>query len=315
MSAHLLSPTIAQLPHEGNALITDGVRLFLPEWKHRENWPLYACIIFAFVSHVLLLLLLKKVDLLPGDNAQQPGPPLSVRLNNPAASTQPPPQPASEKPVTPTPPVAQTLPTPPRPQKPQQQSAVVVAQSPLSVPVTPQPPEPSPTPSPEVTPQPPQKTEPTDMAAMIEARRAQRQAMQGTTASERQDAARDASKQAVDANAANNLAAAMAGRAGPSGVFQILHKGQRMAQFSFNGWAKDSRGKWREVIEVDAGTGGDVERAIVRRMIALIRTHYQGNFNWDSHRLQRVVTLSARVEDNAGLEEFMIKEFFGGPQQ
>ena len=46
-------------------------------------------------------------------------------------------------------------------------------------------------------------------------------------------------------------------------------------------------------------------------MIELIRRYYQGDFNWESQRLDRIVTLSARTEDNAGLEEFMIKEFFG----
>ena len=36
-----------------------------------------------------------------------------------------------------------------------------------------------------------------------------------------------------------------------------------------------------------------------------------GNFNWDSHRLGRVVILSARIDDNAGLETFLMREFFG----
>jgi len=67
------------------------------------------------------------------------------------------------------------------------------------------------------------------------------------------------------------------------------------------------------VIEVDAGLHGNVELAMIRRMIVLIRTHYTGDFYWESHRLQRVVTLSARPEDNEGLEDFMMREFFGQP--
>jgi hypothetical protein len=47
----------------------------------------------------------------------------------------------------------------------------------------------------------------------------------------------------------------------------------------------------------------------VRRMIELIREHYQANFSWDSHRLGRVVTLSARKEDSTGLEDFLLSEF------
>jgi hypothetical protein len=45
-------------------------------------------------------------------------------------------------------------------------------------------------------------------------------------------------------------------------------------------------------------------------MIELIRKHYSGDFNWDSRRLGRVVVLSARIEDTASLEGFMMKEFF-----
>ena len=100
---------------------------------------------------------------------------------------------------------------------------------------------------------------------------------------------------------------------GVSGVFEILSKGTRRAEFAFNGWRPESQRKWREVIEVDAGPGGDVERAIVRRMIELIRTHYSGDFNWESHRLGRIVVLSARPQDNEGLEDFLVREFFGTP--
>ena len=35
----------------------------------------------------------------------------------------------------------------------------------------------------------------------------------------------------------------------------------------------------------------------------------------ESHRLGRSLTLSARAADNAGLEEFMMKEFFDDPRQ
>ena len=48
-------------------------------------------------------------------------------------------------------------------------------------------------------------------------------------------------------------------------------------------------------------------------MIVLIRSHYTGDFFWESHRLGRTVTLSARAEDNDGLEDFMMREFFGQP--
>ena len=46
-------------------------------------------------------------------------------------------------------------------------------------------------------------------------------------------------------------------------------------------------------------------------MISLIREHYQGDFNWESHRMARTIVLSARPEDSAGLEDFLMLEFFG----
>jgi hypothetical protein len=54
-----------------------------------------------------------------------------------------------------------------------------------------------------------------------------------------------------------------------------------------------------------------ISNVLVRKMIELIRSHYQGDFNWESHRLGRVIVLSARIEDNAELEAFLIREFFG----
>ena len=46
-------------------------------------------------------------------------------------------------------------------------------------------------------------------------------------------------------------------------------------------------------------------------MIAIIRESESGEFIWISHRLGRDVTLSAAPEDNAGLEDFLMREFFG----
>ncbi|MDO8350530.1 MAG: hypothetical protein Q7S94_05185, partial [Gallionella sp.] len=98
---------------------------------------------------------------------------------------------------------------------------------------------------------------------------------------------------------------------GTNGVFQIVSVSDRTARYSFRGWTKDASSARREVIEVDAGPNGDVKREIVRSMIVLIRKYYKDYFNWESQRLERVVVLSARMEDNAGLEDFLIREFFG----
>ena len=107
-----------------------------------------------------------------------------------------------------------------------------------------------------------------------------------------------------------NIQAANYSRKGTNGIFQVLNKGVQTGRFSFRGWTNDPRDSTHQTYEVDAGVGGDVEMALIRRMIQLIREHYKGDFNWDSQRLGRVVQLSARPEDTAMLETFMMKEFF-----
>ena len=150
-----------------------------------------------------------------------------------------------------------------------------------------------------------------DMSEMVAAARARRRAagIPSPEDSPREDDARPQGDEVARANIARSIAQAR-GRSGAGGVFQITHKGAREASFLFRGWDNDSRAGLRELVQVDAGPGGNVEDAIVRKMIELIRKYQPGDFSWNSHRLGRVVTLSARREDNAGLEEFLKKEFF-----
>jgi hypothetical protein len=48
-------------------------------------------------------------------------------------------------------------------------------------------------------------------------------------------------------------------------------------------------------------------------MIAIIREYEQEDFAWESRRLGRIVSLSARPADTAELEDFLIREFFDSP--
>lgn len=166
---------------------------------------------------------------------------------------------------------------------------------PLS-PVTP----PVPSPAAEATP---------DMQAYVNAARARRQAAEGLAGRENAEAVTNGREPSEDeirmAKVKRNLSP------GTNGVFQILNMDARTAAFSFRGWTTDSSNSRREYIQVELGTNSNIEIATVRRMIELIRRYYKGNFNWESQRLDRVVSLSARMEDNVGLEAFMMKEFFG----
>jgi hypothetical protein len=94
------------------------------------------------------------------------------------------------------------------------------------------------------------------------------------------------------------------------GIFQLERVGYTSAEFTFFGWNKDIRRRTNQRIEVEKGTNSDIRIAVVRRMIAIIREHESEDFLWVSPRLGREVTLSARPGDTAGLEDFLMKEFF-----
>jgi hypothetical protein len=94
------------------------------------------------------------------------------------------------------------------------------------------------------------------------------------------------------------------------GMFQIERMGYDDAEFLFFGWNKEIRRKTKQLITVRKGNNSNMRIAVVRKMIEIIREHEQGDFLWESQRLGRDVTLSARPRDNAGLEEFLMREFF-----
>lgn len=222
--------------------------------------------------------------------------PMIVTLEEtaPAAAAVPPPPPP-----TPRPPVAARPPAPKR---------IITARPrtpPAAPPIAAPPEEPKPAPAPPPMPAPPA----VDMLAMINARRARRAAeaaaQEGAPEASPKD---DEGLRALDRNLQT-----LKGDDRTGGIFQILEKGGYDAEYAFNGWRPDTHRRWREVIEVHVKPGEDIDRGIVRSMIALIRTHYTGDFLWESQRLGRVVTLSARPEDNEGLEEFLLREFFGTP--
>lgn len=94
------------------------------------------------------------------------------------------------------------------------------------------------------------------------------------------------------------------------GVFQIRRVNYDDAEFLFFGWDKEIRRNTKQLIEVRRGNNSDIRIAVIRKMIAIIREYEQTDFLWESRRLGRNIMLSARAGDNAGLEEFMMREFF-----
>jgi len=149
----------------------------------------------------------------------------------------------------------------------------------------------------------------TDMAAYVKAMQAKRVGSESVAAQINAEAAArergPTEAQLRDERVKNNL------KYGTNGIFEITSLSSRNATFAFRGWTNDYSSSRRQFYEVEATGEQDVRLLMIRRMIELIREHYDGDFNWESHRLGRSVVQSARLEDTAGLEDFLMMEFFG----
>ena len=162
----------------------------------------------------------------------------------------------------------------------------------------------------------PAATPQNDLSALIEVRRRARAAAQSSapaadtppTQAEDDIARRD---RIVAANLGAKTEAFGFDPRNGGGVFQIKRVGLDDAEFMFYGWHAGMRRKAAQVVEVRKGSNADMRIAVVRRMIAIIREHETGNFSWQSQRLGRALILSAALADSAGLEEFLMAEFFG----
>lgn len=270
--------------------------------------------LFSILLHLLLLITFAPKLLTIGDPESDASETMIVSLA-PSAAEPPPPAPPAETIIAE--PVPAPPPKPPRPKpaqpKPQPDAStnrIIALEKPApdSIPLdsldkpldTRIPPRPTP---------PPVEEAHVDMLAYVNAQRAHRQAAQGYTPRDSAEiAARDNPISEDDRRSAvikRNLQ-----MEGTNGIFQIREIGSSHARFSFLGWKNFSNAR-QELVDVEVGPEGDIQRAVVKKMIEIIRRDYKGDFNWESQRLGRTIILSARLEDNAGLEDFLITEFFG----
>ena len=269
-----------------------------------------AFVVSLLVHAAALWTYLPRMRLLTPSDAKQgdTGSPLAVDLT----PIQSPPGSMPSRPPPPEPSVALQSParnaTPPRAAAPKTSPPPIMTrprQSP-EVPAVPAAP-------PEPTPAPPQPAGAADLAAYVEARRLAR----GEASPSAQESAPSTES---ENERQNRIIAANIGMNGrPSfgkeprnggGVFQIKAMEYSYAEFYFFGWNKDISRNSKQVIEVRKGDNSDIRIAIVRKMIGIIREHESGDFLWESHRLSRQLTLSARARDNTELEAFMMQEFF-----
>jgi hypothetical protein len=161
---------------------------------------------------------------------------------------------------------------------------------------------------PKTLPQPEEKPKETDMLAYVNAQRAKREQSESEAAKINAEAAAreigPSEEEKRDAKIKSNF------QNGTNGIFEITRLESQSASFTFLGWTSSLSSARRQFFEVEAPRGQDVRRVMIRRMISLIREHYQGDFDWESHRLGRTIVKSARVEDGAELEDFLMMEFF-----
>jgi type IV secretory pathway VirB10-like protein len=165
--------------------------------------------------------------------------------------------------------------------------------------------KPQPQPTKEEPKAPPQEV---DMQAYIEAQRKRRGAPAQSDQAEESEAARGTRSALANIAAINGRGGQDPNETG--GVFSVTNKTFSTADLKFRGWNPNFKRRWLTAVTVERGSDPDIETAIVKKMIELIRKEKSGDFEWDSHRLNRVVTLSARPQDTQELMAFLYKEMF-----
>jgi hypothetical protein len=286
-------------------------------------------VLSLFVHLAALFVLLPKLHLAKDVQESGRASTLAVDLAPPPtrmaeAATPAPPTPPAQ--VTPQPPVQPPRPKVPQPRRaaPKAASPPVIAQNkPSQATIEERPPAIAETKPPEPAPPTPPREErapvapppTTDLASYIEARRRAR-----GEASTPSSPSSDKTPEQLDIERRDRIVASNLGldrtptfgrdAADAGGIFQIKEIHYDAAEFYFFGFNKDIRRKAKQLIEVRRGSNADIRIAIVRKMIEIIRGDVSGDFEWISHRLGRHVTLSARPEDNAGLEDFIMRDLF-----
>ncbi len=266
-----------------------------------------AIAISLFIHFAILFLpLIDKTDKEMKAPADEIGP-LSVSI----AQTKPPPpgkQPDQPPASQPTPAVKPT-PRPPSKQQPTPRPAPRIAitgdRPPFIVPPPPV------APAPEVAPSPtPAPTD--DFSDMVAQRQRARRAQNGGAPDQIEESEDQRANRIAQGNVKAQQRSASPGQdpAEAGGLFDLRRTGLRDAEFVFYGWNQTVRRAGPRVFEVRQGSNPDIRIAVIRAMIDIIREQKPGDFEWESHRLGKVLTMSARPKDQAQLETFLMREFF-----
>ncbi len=248
-------------------------------------------IIVSILIHLLFLFaVIPKIELEPPPAASAP--PIEVSLApppSPEVIETPPPAPVVEPPKVEAPKVMTQKPRPDR--KPE-----------FTIPDKPEK-------APEIKPE-PVDAPPKDMMEYVRQQQAKRQVAENEAAIINAEAIAKEKGPSLEQQRDERIKANL--KAGQNGIFEVTSLNSRNATFMFRGWTNDYSAAKIEYFQVEAKGGEDIKLSVVRQMIKLIRKHYQGDFTWESYRLGRSLKMSARPEDNAGLEDFLMQEIWEG---
>ncbi|MES2831856.1 MAG: hypothetical protein V4695_07690 [Pseudomonadota bacterium] len=289
--------------------------------SHRLSRGLGLCLMLSL--HLLGLWLLLAPDapeLLPpsaGNEVLTYVAPLAIAP--PSAPIPPQPQQLPSRSASPRPPPAasQEATRAPAPRKPRRAPAITArTREPSAVVTIPAMPQSAPEPIRATTPEPPSSTSPPDddFSARLDAARKRREAASQNSPETAE--ADESESQRADRIARDNIAFQQRGQGAQrdqsGGVFQLRSVRLHNAQFMFRGWNTNFKRDSAQLVEVEQGSEPDIETAVVKRMIALIRTQKPGKFVWKSIRAGRLVNLDASPGYDEELQQFLLKEFFPG---
>lgn len=167
------------------------------------------------------------------------------------------------------------------------------------------------TPKPAPEPVPPKETTYPDMQSYMKAQQAKRQSVESDAARQNAEAVAKEIGPSEEEKRNQRISKNLKGGAGGTFTLTSMDPNGRRATIAFNGWVDNLSNQKKQFFEVEAKSGQNLKLLIVKRVISFIRESYQGDFPWESQRLNREITLSARLEDNSGLEDFLMTEFFG----
>jgi len=256
------------------------------------------------VHAVALLVLLSQLPTAgPSQEAvEEESAPVQVQL---AGATPLPPPAAAPAPAAAAAPVPRPRPAPARPR--------FRPSPPVAMPrIEPQPSR-TPAPAPPVAAAPPvPQTKPAPQGDFLSFVQSNRRARGEAESSESDTSAADFNRK-IAANlpsAAHGVAAQRPIRGG--GMFEMKRMTYDDAAFEFFGWNTEMGRRTPQLIEVRKGDNANMQIAVVRRMIVIIREHEHGDFTWESGRHGSIVTLSARPADTAALENYLLHDMFDG---